>query len=72
MSTSTSPLPVHLRAADAAAFLGVAESTFWRWAREGRLPKGVRLSKRCTVWPREALAQFVEHQASVSAGKEGA
>lgn len=70
MKHVSSSLPIHFRAADAAAFLGVAESTFWRWAREGRLPKGVRLSRRCTVWPREALAQFVERQAS--AGKEGA
>ena len=60
---STSPCqPYFLRAADAAIFLGVAESTFWRWAHEGRLPKGTRLSSRCTVWKREELEQFFERQ----------
>ncbi len=28
-----------MRAHDAAKFLGVAVSTFWRWVKEGRLPK---------------------------------
>ena len=35
-----------LRAKDAAAFLALGESTFWRWAKDGRLPKGTRLPER--------------------------
>ena len=57
-----SALPAQLRVKDVATFLGVSEATIWRWAREGRLPKGVRLSKRCTVWKRETLEAFVDRQ----------
>ena len=42
-----------MRAKSAAAFLDIGESTFWRWVKEGRLPKGTRLSARATVWMRE-------------------
>jgi len=49
-----------LRAKAAANFLGIAESTLWKWAKDGRLPKGVRLSARATVWRREALEAFLE------------
>ncbi|MFR5645213.1 MAG: helix-turn-helix transcriptional regulator [Bilophila wadsworthia] len=45
-----------MRAADAAKYLGIALSTFWRWVSQGRLPKGKRLSPRCTVWMRRILS----------------
>lgn len=59
----------HLRAKGAAAYLGISQSTFWRWVQQGRINKGTRLSARCTVWPREELERFMERQAS--AGAEG-
>lgn len=62
--------PCHLRAKQAAAYLGISVSTFWRWVKQGRLHKGTRLSARCTVWPREELERFMEQQASTSAGEE--
>ena len=52
-----------LRAKDAAAFLALGESTFWRWVKDERLPKGIRLSARCTVWRLEDLENFL-HQAT--------
>lgn len=52
-----------MRAKPAAAFLGIAESTFWRWVKEGRLPKGARLSARATVWRREDLEAFLKRAA---------
>lgn len=48
-----------LRAKDAAAFLALGESTFWRWCQQGKLPRGIRLSARCTVWKREDLERFL-------------
>ena len=48
-----------MRAKNAAAFLGIGESTFWRWVQQGRLPKGARLSARTTVWKYEDLEQFL-------------
>ena len=52
-----------LRAKDAAAFLGIGPSTFWRWVAEGKLPRGIRLSARCTVWRREFLEKVLEQAA---------
>ena len=52
-----------LRAKSAAAFLGIGESTFWRWVAQGRLPKGTRLSARATVWKREDLERFLNQAA---------
>jgi len=56
--------PGFLRAKDAARFIGVGESTFWRWVAAGRLPKGTRLSPRATVWPVDVLMAFPEQQAA--------
>jgi len=52
-----------LRAKDAAAFLGIGLSTFWRWVKDGRLPQGIHLSARATVWKISALESFIEQQA---------
>lgn len=56
-----------LRAKTAAAFLGIGESTFWRWVKEGKLPKGRRLSARATVWLKEDMEQFLEQAAENAA-----
>lgn len=48
------------RAKSAAAFLGIGQSTFWRWVAEGKLPKGKRLSPRVTVWMQADLEKFLE------------
>lgn len=52
-------IPMVLRAKDAAAFLSIGLSTFWRWVQQGKLPHGLRLSARCTVWRREELEAFL-------------
>jgi predicted DNA-binding transcriptional regulator AlpA len=51
-----------LRAKDAASFLSIGESTFWRWVQQDRLPKGVRLSARVTIWRTSDLEAFIEQQ----------
>lgn len=48
-----------LRAKDAAAFLGIGVSTLWKWVKDGRLPKGISLGPRCTVWRQSELGSFV-------------
>ena len=65
-----------LRAKDAAAFLALGESTFWRWCQQGKLPRGIRLSARCTVWKRDDLEHFLAQAAagvknSIAAAKDG-
>ena len=53
-----------LRPKSAAAYLGLAQSTFWRWVQLGRLPAGIRLSARATVWRRSDLEKFIAQQAA--------
>jgi prophage regulatory protein len=36
----------------------VSRATIWRWVREGRLPKPVKLGPGCTRWPMSAIEQF--------------
>lgn len=59
MQSTTANSQGAMRAKSAAAFLGIGESTFWRWVKEGRLPKGKRLSARATIWKREDLEHFL-------------
>lgn len=59
----TRPILKAMRVKECAAYLGIAESTFWKWVKEGRLPKGRKLSARATVWLREDLEEFLEQAA---------
>ena len=56
------------RAKRAAIFLYMAESTFWRHVAEGRIPPGIRLSPRCTVWPIADLQALLERKNPPSEG----
>ena len=59
MSMQSIP-PMAFRAKDASSFIGIGESTFWKWVAAGKLPKGKHLSARCTVWKREDLERFLD------------
>ena len=58
-----------LRPKQAAAFLGIGKSTFWRWVKEGRIPKGINLSARATVWQVEVLEHFLKQCAGEGRGQ---
>jgi len=51
----------HIRVAQLAINLGISESTVWRWASEGKLPKPIKLSKRVTVWDQDAVQKAIEN-----------
>ena len=57
-----------LRDKDAAAYLGIKPSTLWRWAQQGKIARGIRLSPRCTVWRIADLDAFLEQQAAAQGG----
>lgn len=59
-----------VRVKAASAFLGIGESTFWRWVKEGRLPRGTRLSARATVWRIADLEAFLKQAALGNGGAE--
>lgn len=50
-----SPEEQFLRAWDVAKLLGISIPTVWRWAREGKLPKPVKISQRITVWKKTEI-----------------
>lgn len=48
-----------LRAKEASQYIGVAESTFWKWVKENKLPKGKKISPRVTLWLKSDLDNFL-------------
>ena len=55
-----------VRAREAAQVLRVSRATYWRYVKLGLLPRGVRLTARCTVWRVADLEAFVARQAEQS------
>ena len=49
-----------LRAKECVEFLGIKRTTFYRWVKEGKIPAGLHLSPRCTVWRKGQLEEFLE------------
>ena len=52
-----------VRAREGAAILRVSVSSYWRYVQQGLLPRGIRLTPRCTVWRMADLDAFVAQQA---------
>ena len=47
---------------EAAELLGVSRQTFWKWTREGNVPKGIRLSGRTIRWRKSDLLEFAKRR----------
>lgn len=53
-----------LRPRQAAEFLGIGETTFWRWTKErADFPKPIKLGPRTTVIPLDKLTAWRDAQA---------
>lgn len=63
-SVSQSSQPRGVRVKSAAAMLDIGVSTFWRYVQQGRLPPGIHLSPRCTVWLLSDLEDFLSKNAA--------
>jgi predicted DNA-binding transcriptional regulator AlpA len=44
------------------ALIPVSANTWWRWAKEGRIPPGRKLGPRTTVWSIEAVMAIGQPQ----------
>jgi prophage regulatory protein len=42
------------------ALIPVKKTTWWQGIRDGRYPKGVKISKRCTAWRVEDIRHLIE------------
>ncbi len=49
-----------LRDVDVAEMLGIGQSTVWVWAREGKIPQPVKISRRCVRWRMSDLQEWEE------------
>lgn len=61
------------RAKETAQRLGIHQQTLWKWCREGRFPRGIKVGPMTTIWTEamiaEALAQKAKQkESSASAG----
>lgn len=54
-----------LRDKHAREYLGVSQSTLWRWTREGKL-KSFKLGVRVTVWAKADLDAFIASRMAVA------
>lgn len=39
---------------------GLAKSTVWLWVKDGKLPKGTKLSPRVTVWKESDILSWIK------------
>ncbi len=53
-----------LRVAEVAGTLGIARSTVWLWAKQGRLPKPFKLTPSTTVWKHSEIQDFIRQHSS--------
>jgi predicted DNA-binding transcriptional regulator AlpA len=62
-----------VRPKDAAVALGISPATFWRWQKERQdMPRGMRLSARCTVYDLDALLQWRDSHSTAFSQQERA
>jgi prophage regulatory protein len=50
--------------------LGVSGSTIWLWIKQGKFPRGIRLSENCTAWNAADVEAWAQSRIAASqAGK---
>lgn len=70
--SATLPAVGYARAPVVSGVLGIAVSTLWAWAAQGRFPKPVKLSPRVSAWPvADVRAWLVDPCAWQAANKVG-
>lgn len=60
MSTIQKEVQEHYRAKEGAKLLCIGESTYWKWVKDGRLPPGIKIGPRVTVWKRSDLLALID------------
>lgn len=60
MSSLTNPKV--LRPKEVAVYLSISLTTFWRLVQRGELPRGIKISSRCSVWRVDELDKFLERK----------
>lgn len=62
MSETNLPEIGFIREADLRKIVPIGATTLWRWVREGKFPKPVKLSERVTAWRAEDVREWLSQQ----------
>ena len=49
-----------VRASQIVQMIPVSEATWWKWVREGKVKKGIKLGANVTVWKLADVKEFIE------------
>ncbi|MDM8545168.1 helix-turn-helix transcriptional regulator [Candidatus Venteria ishoeyi] len=41
-----------------------SRATIWRWTRDGKFPKPIKLSERCTAWKKSDIESWIDERAA--------
>ena len=55
------PQSGNVRAKQSAQFLGIAQSTFWAWVKQGRIKKPTKHGARISVWDAEYIRELAKN-----------
>jgi len=57
-----------LRRSEVAEYLGISETTVWRWVRGGSFPKPVRIGPNTVGFLEEEIQAWLKHKKSTQQG----
>lgn len=57
----------YLAVRDIRAIYGLSEAAVWRWTKEGRFPKPVRIGTRWTRWLKSEVEAFINSNRKLGA-----
>lgn len=49
-----------VRVSQIVQMIPISEATWWRWVREGKVKKGIKLGANVTVWKLADVREFIE------------
>ena len=49
----------YIRTKDIAGMLSISKSTWWLWVKQGKVPKGIKLGNRVTVWDKNEILKLL-------------
>lgn len=53
-----------VRADEVARFLSISQKTWWCWVADGKAPKSIKLSRKCTVWNASEIWSWINEKAA--------
>ena len=55
----TIPDAGYMRLPQILRFIPIGRSTFWKWVKDGKAPKGIKLGPKTTVWKAEDIRELI-------------